>query len=151
ARSMHFFVWSMCCCRFSFSGQTKFWWIERKNRSRPSEKAIRFRLFRYFFSSLSIWRCRISTPSKPIRAAFSMTFSIGYLTLSKSQYEEVETPMRIGCVDLAVCVVSARESQVMIEALATAPVLIKSRRDNFMDSLLSSEIGIVSLIRHQLR
>src|SRR5262249_22257310 len=59
--------------------------------------------------------------------------------------------MRIGCVDLVACVVSARALLVMIAALAIAPVLIKSRRDNSIDSLLSSEIGIVSLIRYQNR
>ena len=54
-------------------------------RESPARNAAFLRPFTYAGVSSFICRRRISTPSKPIAAASSITFSIGYLSGLKCQ------------------------------------------------------------------
>ena len=129
---MQCLVWEMASCRFSVLGSTKSWWIDSMIKSNPSSQARRLSAFMYAGVSFSIWRCRISTPSKPRAAAWSITFSMGYFSSVKCQYEYVETPSRIRLPAVAAVGAVSEEGGAHPAPRAAAPAAVSScRREVF--------------------
>ena len=86
---MQWIVWSMFFCRSASSGETKPWCVrEAAEVEAVDEGPLLEPLQVAALSSLSICLCRISTPSKPMRAASSMHCSMESFESSLNRQKE---------------------------------------------------------------